>query len=99
MNKELDYQALENSSTAIKSSKSNMESVLQNVDGKIESINDPEVWKSSAAQQLHDRFKELSANFAKFTGAVDAFAAFVDSAVEENKKHEEENIKKQSVII
>lgn len=89
----LSYSQVEDSSTIMKSTKSNMSDYLEKINSKINSVNDPEVWQSKNAEILRQRFDELSAKFPGFTEAVNNFALFLDSVVKLGREDDERNAK------
>ena len=95
----LSYTQLSESSSTMKSSNSVMKDLLQRAETKMNLVNDPKVWQSNNANKLRERLAELSANFPKFTDAVNVFALFLDDVVTKNKEEEEKNAREQDELI
>lgn len=100
MAERLSEERIEEASSTMKSATSNMETILLESKSKMESINDPDVWKSPAAAKLYESFQELSKDFPKFVDASTTFSTFLDTILlPKTREFEEKKIKEQETLV
>lgn len=85
MLEKISYEQVTSTAQSIKSSANNMQQILNNVTQKMNQVGNDDVWKSSAAQQLLMRFKELSSKFEIFYTEIDNYSKFLLRTVETYK--------------
>ena len=78
----LSYGQIQSIADELKSSASQMESLLSEINGLFGKIGTDEVWNGTAAATTKARFDELSAKFPEFSKAVNDCSTYLVSAVE-----------------
>ena len=78
----VEYEEVETSADELRTSASNMETVLNEIKMQFDKIGTDEVWNGTAAAQAKARFDELSSKFPKFSEAVNNYATYLHNSVE-----------------
>lgn len=81
----LSYEQVASIAERLKSSSTNMESLLNELKTLFENVGNEQVWSGTAASQTKERFDTLSAKFPEFSMAIDDCYKYLMNVVENYK--------------
>ncbi len=81
----LSYENVISMAEQLKSSSSEMETLLNELKTLFENVGNEQVWSGTAASATKERFDELSAKFPEFSSAVDDCYKYLSNVVETYK--------------